>query len=82
MRVAAAVLREMGLPAPYARSRPLRIEAQLRFRAFPPFLIRAFATYERERAARGERPSGPQMTESMLERLDIVDLAKAAAEVP
>jgi Zn-dependent alcohol dehydrogenase len=26
MKVRAAVLREMGLPAPYARSRPLRIE--------------------------------------------------------
>ncbi|XYH92424.1 hypothetical protein ACMHYB_31665 [Sorangium sp. So ce1128] len=63
------------------RRGPLRAEARLLFRAFPPFLIRAFAAYEREQARRGLRPSGPLVTESMLERLEIVELARAEAEI-
>ncbi|WP_437922698.1 hypothetical protein WMF37_27105 [Sorangium sp. So ce291] len=63
------------------RRGPLRAEARLLFRAFPPFLIRAFAAYEREQARRGLRPSGPLVTESMLERLEIVEIARAEAGI-
>ncbi|XXX71682.1 hypothetical protein WMF30_28960 [Sorangium sp. So ce134] len=65
-----------------ARRGPLRAEARLLFRAFPPFLIRAFAAYEREQARRGLRPSGPLVTESMLGRLEVVELARAEIEIP
>jgi len=61
---------------------PFRVEARLLFRAFPPFLIRAFAGYEREQARRGLRPSGPSITEEALDRLEVVELAKVTAEVP
>ncbi|AUX33477.1 MULTISPECIES: hypothetical protein [Sorangium] len=61
---------------------PLRAEARLLFRAFPPFLIRAFAAYEREQARRGLRPTGPLVTESMLGRLEVVELARAEIEIP
>lgn len=64
------------------RRGPFRIEARLLFRAFPPFLIRAFAAYEREQARRGLRPSGPHVTEDMLDRLEIVELHKEEVEVP
>lgn len=63
------------------RRGPLRVEARLLFRAFPPFLIRAFAAYEREQARRGLRPSGPLVTDAMLGRLDVVELARAEAEI-
>lgn len=63
------------------RRGPYRIEARLLFRAFPPFLIRAFAAYEREQARRGLRPSGPAVTEDMLRRLDIVELERVTTEV-
>lgn len=53
---------------------PLRIEARLMFRAFPPFLIRAFADYERLQHARGLRPSGPLVTLDMLDKLQPVEL--------
>lgn len=56
------------------RRGPFHIEARLMFRSFPPFLIRAFAQYEREQARRGLRPSGPAVTEEMLRRLDVVEL--------
>ncbi|WP_437581803.1 serine/threonine protein kinase [Sorangium sp. So ce887] len=69
------------LPAGALRG-PLRAEARLLFRAFPPFLIRAFAGYEREQARRGLRPSGPLVAESMLARLEIVELARAEIEIP
>ncbi|WP_437961532.1 hypothetical protein WME76_19065 [Sorangium sp. So ce119] len=69
------------LPAGNRRG-PLRAEARLLFRAFPPFLIRAFAAYEREQARRGLRPTGPLVTESMLARLEIVELARAEVEIP
>ncbi|WP_437805073.1 hypothetical protein [Sorangium sp. So ce1078] len=65
-----------------ARRGPLRAEARLLFRAFPPFLIRAFAAYEREQARRGLRPTGPLVAESMLARLEIVELARAEIEIP
>ncbi len=60
---------------------PLTIEARLLFRAFPPFLIRAFAAYEREMAALGARPSGPLVDDAMLERLSVVELAKVVETV-
>jgi hypothetical protein len=61
---------------------PFRVEAKLLFRAFPPFLIKAFAGYEREMARRGARPSGPLVTEDMLRRLEVVELSRSSAEVP
>jgi eukaryotic-like serine/threonine-protein kinase len=63
------------------RTGPFTIEARLLFRAFPPFLIRAFAEYERARALAGRRPSGPLVTEAMLERLEIVELVRARARI-
>lgn len=60
---------------------PIRIEARLLFRAFPPFLVRAFADYEARQAARGKRPSGPLVDESALERLEIVEIAKRVQEL-
>ncbi|HEU4409006.1 MAG TPA: hypothetical protein VFS43_27345 [Polyangiaceae bacterium] len=70
---------EVGAPAGEG---PLRVSARLLFRAFPPYLIRAFAAYEREQARRGLRPSGPLVTDALLSRLDVVELARAEAEVP
>jgi hypothetical protein len=61
------------LPAPSGR---VRVEARLLFRAFPPYLVRAFAAYERARARRGARANGPLVTERALERIDIVELAR------
>ena len=61
---------------------PFRVRATLHFRAFPPFLLRAFADYETERDARGERPSGPQLTAAMMRRLEVLDLVSATAELP
>jgi hypothetical protein len=63
------------------RRGPFRIEARLLFRAFPPFLIRGFAEYEREQARRGLRPSGPLVTNDMLARLEVVELARVTTEV-
>jgi hypothetical protein len=61
---------------------PFRVEARLMFRAFPPFLIRAFAAYEAEQAALGRRPSGPLIDPSALERIEVVELERAVAEGP
>lgn len=61
---------------------PFQIDAELLFRAFPPYLIRAFAAYEREQAQRGRRPSGALVDESMLSRLEIVRVARAKTSVP
>jgi len=61
------------------RSGRVTVSARLLFRAFPPYLIRAFAAYEAGQAARGARPSGPLVTAAALERLDIVELARAEA---
>ena len=55
---------------------PLKIEARLLFRAFPPFLIKAFADYEAVQAARGLRPSGPLVTREMLAKLSVVEIAR------
>ncbi|MBL8743359.1 MAG: hypothetical protein JNK04_19750, partial [Myxococcales bacterium] len=60
---------------------PFSIEARLLFRAFPPYLIRAFADYERQMAALGRRPSGPSVDEGMLKRIEVVELAKVKRTV-
>jgi len=60
---------------------PLVIEARLMFRAFPPFLVRAFIDYEARQQARGLRPSGPLVDASALERLELVEIAVARARV-
>jgi hypothetical protein len=54
---------------------PFTIEARLLFRAFPPFLIKAFADYEARQAAAGLRPSGPLVTRDMLDKLAVVEIA-------
>ncbi len=61
---------------------PLTVEARLLFRAFPPYLLRAFADYEAEQDRLGLRPSGPLLDSSVLERLDVVELATARAVIP
>jgi len=61
---------------------PYRVEARLLFRAFPPFLVRAFAEYERIQASNGKRPSGPMVDGSMFSRLDIVEIERAEATIP
>jgi hypothetical protein len=63
------------------RRGPFKVEARLLFRAFPPFLVKGFAAYEREQAQRGLRPSGALVTEDMLSRLEVVELARSEAEV-
>ncbi len=60
---------------------PYRVEARLRFRPFPPFLLRAFAEYEARQASSGLRPSGPQLTASMFERNAPIDLAELEARI-
>jgi hypothetical protein len=60
---------------------PFKVEAKLRFRSFPPFLVRAFAEYEARKAAEGLRPSGAQVTARMLRRIEPVDLATVEARV-
>jgi hypothetical protein len=61
---------------------PFHIAARLRFRAFPPFLVRAFAAYESAKSIEGKRPSGPQVTNAMLDRIDVVDLKRATTDAP
>jgi hypothetical protein len=63
------------------RRGPFSVTARLMFRSFPPFLVRAFADYEREQSARGLRPSGPLVTPDMLRRLEVVELARETAEI-
>jgi len=60
---------------------PLVVEARLLFRAFPPYLLRAFAAYERNKDAQGRRPGGPLIDLRALERLDIVEVARVRREV-
>ncbi|HEY3819068.1 MAG TPA: hypothetical protein VGL81_17985 [Polyangiaceae bacterium] len=60
---------------------PFTVRARLMFRAFPPYLVRAFAAYEREQAREGRRPSGAQVDERMLRRDDPVELARAEESV-
>ncbi|HEY1956807.1 MAG TPA: hypothetical protein VGH28_14405 [Polyangiaceae bacterium] len=78
-----------GVPVEYTylldaagRAGPLHVRATLHFRAFPPFLLRAFADYEARAASRGLRPSGAQVTRDMVERLEVLDLATVEADVP
>lgn len=56
---------------------PFQVSARLRFRPFPPFLLRSFADYEAGQAAIGRRPSGAQVTEAMFARNHPIDLAEA-----
>jgi hypothetical protein len=67
--------------ATQGRRGPFHVEARLLFRSFPPFLVKAFAAYEREQARLGQRPSGPLVTDDMLRRLEIVELARSTVEV-
>ncbi len=63
------------------RRGPFTVQARLRFRPFPPFLLRAFADYEAHKAAQGLRPSGPQITRAMLRRNHPIDIAEASARI-
>lgn len=63
------------------RPGPLRVAARLRFRPFPPFLLRAFAAYETRKAAEGLRPSGAQLEARMLRKNRPIDLAAASSVV-
>jgi hypothetical protein len=78
-----------GVPVTYTyalgaggRRGPFEVEARLLFRAFPPFLVKGFIDYEREQTRKGLRPSGPLVTDDMLKRLEIVEVARARVEVP
>ncbi|HEY1691155.1 MAG TPA: hypothetical protein VGG39_03285 [Polyangiaceae bacterium] len=61
---------------------PFRVRARLLFRAFPPYLVRAFAAYERAQARGRERPSGSQVDERMLRRDEPVELVTAEESIP
>lgn len=61
---------------------PIEVEARLLFRAFPPFLVRAFADYEARLGAEGKRPSGPLVTHAMLDRLEVVELHRVRVTIP
>ncbi len=56
---------------------PFTVRARLLFRAFPPYLVRAFADYERAMDRLGRRPSGPLVDDSMFDRIEIVEVATA-----
>jgi hypothetical protein len=56
---------------------PFTVEATLEFRAFPPFLVRAFIDYEDAQARAGLRPSGPLVDRAVLDRLEVVHVATA-----
>jgi hypothetical protein len=64
------------------RAPPFEVRARLLFRPFPPYLVRAFAAYERAQDRAGLRPSGPQVSERMLLRDEPVELARAEATAP
>ena len=77
-----------GVPLTYTyaldtlgRPPPFTVRARLLFRSFPPYLVRAFAAYEREQAREGRRPSGAQVDEKMLRRDDPVELARVEGTV-
>lgn len=61
---------------------PFTVSARLRFRPFPPFLLRAFADYETRKTDEGRRARGPQVTSAMFARNHPIDLAEASAKVP
>lgn len=62
-------------------SRPFSVEARLLFRAFPPFLLRAFVDYEARQARAGKRPSGPAIDASVMRRNTIVEMARVSTVV-
>jgi hypothetical protein len=66
----------------HGRAPPFTVRARLLFRAFPPYLVRAFAAYERAQARAGLRPSGAQVDETMLRRDEPVELTRAEASIP
>ncbi len=57
--------------------RPHSVEARLLFRAFPPFLIRAFIEYEAKK-----RPGRSLIGQAAMDRLEIVELAKTRVVLP
>ncbi len=61
---------------------PFTVEATLEFRAFPPYLVRAFIAYEEDQVRRGKRPSGSLVDRAVLDRLEVVDVATARAVIP
>jgi hypothetical protein len=78
-----------GVPVQYAyvvgvkgRRGPFQVRAALHFRAFPPFLVRAFADYEARMVRQGKRRDGALITTDALSHLEIVDLAKQQVTVP
>jgi len=58
---------------------PFRAKAELLFRAFPPYLLRAFAEYEASKARAGHRPSGPLLGPESFARNRIVRIGEASA---
>lgn len=73
---------EIGIPPGAGHTGPFSVQAKLRFRPFPPFLLRAFADYEARKASQGLRPSGPQVTPAMFRRNAPFDLADVNATIP
>ncbi len=63
------------------RSGPFTVRARLRFRPFPPFVLRTFADYEARKASQGLRPSGAQITAAMFSRNHPIDLADASLTI-
>jgi hypothetical protein len=61
---------------------PFSVRGRLMFRAFPPYLVRAFAAYEASQARLGARPSGPQVVERMLRRDEPVEMNRFEVVVP
>ena len=64
------------------RQGPFTVSARLRFRPFPPFLLRAFADYEARKAAQGLRPSGAQVTPVMFEKNHPIDIGEVSGSIP
>jgi len=60
---------------------PFAVEAELLFRPFPPYLLRAFIDYEARMARAGKRPSGPLIEPSAIARNTIVEMASLSASV-
>lgn len=76
------------VPVRYVYALPLRgtaasyrVEARLLFRAFPPFLLRAFSEYEQRQSLAGLRPKGPLIDARALERLEVVEVARAESQL-
>jgi hypothetical protein len=64
------------------RQGPFAIEARLMFRAFPPYLVRAFAAYEARQAVAGRRPTGALVADAMMRRIERVLIASRRSVVP